>query len=108
VIGFDPVVGVRLGVMPGARGKLIKDLRVDRHLIGEDLNRGNPGSAQRLGEETAGDRQIPLLRNQNIDNLTELVDGSIQVDPPAADLHVRFIDEPAISRRMPARAGPRR
>jgi hypothetical protein len=30
VIGFDPIVAVLLGVMPGARGQLIEDLRVDR------------------------------------------------------------------------------
>jgi hypothetical protein len=46
-----------------------------------------------------------MLRDQNVNNLAELVDGSVQVDPPAADLDVRFIDEPAISRGMPARLG---
>ena len=105
MICFDPIVAVLLGVMPGARGQLIEGLRVDRCLVGEDLNGGNPGGVQRPGEETASSRQIPLFRDQNIDNLAELVDGSVQVDPPAADLDIRFIDEPAISRDMSAGTG---
>jgi hypothetical protein len=36
---------------------------------------------QRLGEESAGGREIPLLGNQDIDDLAELVDRPIQIDP---------------------------
>ena len=37
MIGFDSIVGVLLGVVPGARSHLIEDARVDRRLIGDDL-----------------------------------------------------------------------
>ena len=36
VVGFDGVVGVGLGVVPGARGQLVEDGRVDRCLVGDD------------------------------------------------------------------------
>jgi hypothetical protein len=61
VIGFDPVVAVLLGVMPGARGQLIEDLRVDRCLVGDDLNWGHPGGVQRPGEETASFIDEPAI-----------------------------------------------
>jgi hypothetical protein len=105
VIGFDPIVAVLLGVMPGTRGQLIDDLRVDRRLVGDELNGGKPGGVQRPGEEVASSRQITLCRDQHIDNLADLIDGSVQVDSPAADLDIRFIDEPAISRDMSAGTG---
>jgi hypothetical protein len=102
VIGFDPVIGALLGMVPGARGQLIKDPRVHRRFIGDDLDRGNRGGVQRLGEESVGSRQVPLLGHQNIDDLAELVDRPVQVDPPAADLYVGFVDKPAISCNVPA------
>jgi hypothetical protein len=40
VIGFEPVVGVLPGVVPGARGQLIEDTRIDRRFVGDDLDRG--------------------------------------------------------------------
>ena len=57
VVGFDPVIGVGLGVVPGARSQLIKDGRVDRCLVGDDLGRGRP-VLECLGEELAPSRRI--------------------------------------------------
>jgi hypothetical protein len=53
MIGFDPVVGVGLGVVPGARSQLIEDGRVDRCLVGDDLGRGRP-VLECVGEESVG------------------------------------------------------
>jgi hypothetical protein len=49
---------------------------------------GGPG-----GEEPAGRGRVPLLGHQHVDDLTVLVDGSVQVPPPAGDLDVGLIDE---------------
>jgi hypothetical protein len=48
------------------------------------------------GEEPAGGRQVPLLGHQHIDDLLELVDRAVEIDPPPDDLNLRFIDEPPI------------
>jgi hypothetical protein len=48
------------------------------------------------GEEPAGGRQVPLLGHQHIDDLPELVDRAVEIDPPPDDLNLRFIDEPPI------------
>jgi hypothetical protein len=57
------------------------------------------------GEESARGGQIPLLRDQDVNDLAELVDRSVQIDPPAADLDIRFVDKPTIAWGMPAWAG---
>ena len=49
------------------------------------------------GEESAGRRYVPLRGDQHVDDLPELVDRPVQIDPPAGDLDVGFVNEPAIS-----------
>jgi hypothetical protein len=60
---------------------------------------------QRVGDEPAGGRQIPLLRHQHVDDLPDLVDRPGEGDPPPSDLEVGFIGEPAISRAVSAGPG---
>jgi hypothetical protein len=43
--------------------------------------------------------------DQNIDNLTVLIDRAVQVGPAPGDLDVSLIDEPAITTRVPGGAG---
>lgn len=76
---------------------------VGRCAVGIDLGRVWT-ALERVGEEQAGGRQIPLLRYQHIDDLPILVDRPIQIRPPPGDFHIRLVYEPAISRGMPARA----
>jgi hypothetical protein len=40
---------------------------------------------------------------QDVDDLAELVDGPVQVHPPAADFDVVLVDQPAIPWGVPAR-----
>jgi hypothetical protein len=42
-------------------------------------------------EESAGSREIPLLGDQNIDHLPELVDRPVQISPPPSNLDVGLI-----------------
>ena len=54
------------------------------------------------GEESASGGQIPLLGDHDVNDLAELVDRSVQIDPPTADLDVRFVDKPTIACGVPA------
>jgi hypothetical protein len=48
-------------------------------------------------EECFRSRQIPTSRQHDVDDLTVLINGSVQVGPAACDLDVGFVDEPAIA-----------
>ena len=51
---------------------------------------------QGAGEESAGRRYVPLRGDQHVDDLPELVDRPVQINPPPGDLDVGFVNEPAI------------
>ena len=55
-----------------------------------------------VGEEPASGRQIPLLRDEDVDDLAELVNRAVQIDPASGHFDVRLIDKPPITGRMPA------
>jgi hypothetical protein len=81
MIGLDPVVGVLLGVVSGARSQLIEDTRVDRRLVGNDLHWGDLGGIQRPGEEAACRCGVPPLGEVDVDDLAELVYRPVHVTP---------------------------
>jgi hypothetical protein len=62
VIGFEPVVGVLLGAIPGRGRQLVEHLRVHRRLVGDDLDRRDFGRADGVTEETAGRRGVPARK----------------------------------------------
>jgi hypothetical protein len=53
VIGLDTVVGVLVGTMPRRGEQLVPHDRVGCRLIGDDLDRGDPGRADGLFEAPA-------------------------------------------------------
>jgi hypothetical protein len=55
-----------------------------------------------MGEEPASGDQIPFLSDQHVNDLPKLVNRTVQIDPLPGDLDIRFIDEPAIARHVPA------
>jgi len=71
--------------MAGGRHQLVEHARVGGRVISGDLNRGRP-VFQGVGEESPGGRQVALLADQHVDDLPELVDGPIQINPPSSDL----------------------
>src|SRR2546421_7734531 len=85
MIGLDRVIGVPLADM-ARRGQQLSDhSRVGRRLIGADLARAwavLPGT----GEEPASGRQVPLLTDQHVDDLSELVNRPVQIHPLPATL----------------------
>ena len=44
-------------------------------------------------------------REQHVDDLAELVDCPVQVTPPAEDLHICLVNEPAVPRIVPGGLG---
>jgi hypothetical protein len=63
-----------------------------------------PARSARVKNRRAA-RQITPGGEQHVDDLAVLVDGSVQIDPPAGNLDVCLIAEPAVTRGM--RAEPR-
>ena len=102
VIGFDHIIRILLEDMQGGRQQLIEYPEVGRRLVG-----GHLGWAwavlEWLGEEPTGGRQISFLCGADVNDLAELVDCSVQVNPPAGDFDVCLIDEPPIPWGVPAR-----
>jgi hypothetical protein len=78
VIGFDDVVRIPLQDMPRVRCEFIDDSRIDRRVIGDDLDRGWP-VGQGSGEERPRSRAIAPLGEQDVDDLAALIDRPTQV-----------------------------
>jgi hypothetical protein len=74
-------------------------------VVGDDLDRGDLRRAERPLEEPAGSGRIAPWGDEHVDDLAELVDGSVDVAPPSGDLHVGFVDLPAIADAVAAGPG---
>ena len=87
MVALNPVVGVRVGAMPCRWQQLLQRARVDRYLIGGDLDRRDLWSrADRLLEEPACCPHVPTWGDEHIDDLPELVNGAVNVAPRPATL----------------------
>jgi DNA-binding CsgD family transcriptional regulator len=71
VVGFDAVVRVPLGAVPGSRSQLVEHPGVDRGLVGDDLDRRDLGRADRPVEEPASRFGDPPGGHENVDDLPE-------------------------------------
>ena len=103
VVSFDRIIGVLLGHVRRGRDQFVDHPQVRAGLVGGDLD-GRRTLHQRLGEEPSSRCAVPLLGQQHVDDLAVLVDGPVQVPPPAGDLDVGLVDEPPVSGGMPERA----
>ena len=63
--------------MTGGRHQLIEHLRVGSRTVGGDFGRERP-VLKGAGKELASGRYIPLLGDQHVDNLSELVDHPVR------------------------------
>jgi hypothetical protein len=104
VISFHAVVRVLLQDVPRGRGDLVDQARVDRRPVGGDLNRGRTVS-QRADEECPCSRAVTAFGEQDVDDLSVLIDRAIEVVPAAGELDVGLIDKPSVAHRVPRRAG---
>ena len=48
-------------------------------------------------------RAVAAFGDQDVDDLSVLVDRAVEVGPTVGDLDVGLIDEPAVARRVPGR-----
>jgi len=81
VVGLNGVVGMDLCVMQGRRQQLVQDAGIDPVPVGGDLDRRDPGSIDRSGEEPPCRFSVPSWREEHVDDLAELVGGPEQVSP---------------------------
>ena len=104
VICLDRVVRVLLGDVQRRGDHLVEDPRVGWCAVGRDLGRDR-ARAQRPGEEAPSGRQVTARRQQNIDDLAMLIDSPVEIGPFTGDLQVGLIDEPPVTRSVPAQPG---
>jgi len=67
--------------LQGRRQQLVEDAGIDPVPVGGDLDRRDPGSIDRSGEEPPCRFSVPSWREENVDDLAELVGGPEQVSP---------------------------
>ena len=96
MVCLDRVVAVLLGDVTGGGQQLLEHPRVGRRPVGGHFGRCW-AVLQGTGEEPAGGVQNPFLGDEDVDDLTELVDRPIQIDPSPGDFDVCFIDEPPVA-----------
>jgi hypothetical protein len=86
-----------------AAGSSSPDGRVDRRLVGGDLDGRDLGRANRPLEESVGFLLVAPRRDEYVDDLPELIDSTVDVPPPSGDLHTGLIHLPAVADGVPAR-----
>ena len=86
VVGFYPIVGIPLDMVPGRWDQLVKDLRVDGRRVSHDLGRCHLQRADGAVEEAAGRLAVAALGDQDVDDLPVLVNCPVDVAPDAVDL----------------------
>ena len=97
-----------VGAVPCRRQQFLQHGRVDRRLIGGDLDGPDSGRADGLIEEPTGGLGVPARGDKHVDDLAELVDRAVHIAPPGGDLHIGLVHLPAVAdgvaagRRQPA------
>jgi hypothetical protein len=87
MVCFDRIVCVLLGDVTGAWQPLVERPWVGGRAVGGHFGRWWT-VLQRLGEELPGGFQITLFGDQDVDDLAELVDRSVQVNPSSRNFDV--------------------
>ena len=82
---FDHIIRILVEDMKGGGQQLIEYSWIHRSPVGVHLVRAWT-VVERAGEEPASGREIRFLRNEDVDDLTELVDRPVQIDPSSSDL----------------------
>src|SRR5829696_9037542 len=97
VIALDPVVGVPISAVPGCWQQVLQHGRVDRRLIGGDLDGRDPGRVNGLVEEPTGGLGVSARGDEYVNDLPELVDRTVDVTPAPSHLHIRLVHLPAVT-----------
>jgi hypothetical protein len=92
VIGLDRIIGVLLDVVPRLRDQLVEHGGVDRGGVGDDLAGCHLQCRERSSEEPSGRVGVAACRDEDVDDLSVLVDRPVYVAPDSVDFDVRLID----------------
>jgi hypothetical protein len=86
------------------RHELVHDGEERPGPVGHDFDRLAMG-AERGDEESPRRLGVALGRDVDVDDLAVLINGPVDVAPPARDLHVGLIHAPTVADRLAARPG---
>jgi hypothetical protein len=89
--------------MPCLRSEFVEQSRVSRRPVGGDLTRDCLGEYQWVLKEPPCSLSIAFGRDVDVDDLAKLVDRAVDVAPPASDLDVGLVGEPAVPDRVAGR-----
>ena len=104
VVSFDPIVGILSGVVKCGRQEFRNDSDQGVGSIGGDFSRLAVGG-DRTGKERCRSLQVTLLGQEHVDDLSVLVNCSVDVPPRPGDLHVGLVDEPVTTDAVATRPG---
>ena len=104
MVAFDAVVRVLRGVVKGRGHQPFDSGPKCWGPIGHDLDRLTM-RAERSTEEPSCRSEIASRRNEHVDDLAVLINGPVDVPPPARHLHVGLIHEPTVTDSMAIRSG---
>ena len=99
MISFHAVVAVLLQDVTSARDTFVEHPRIDRCPVGRNLDRRR-AVGQGAGEAHPGGRAVTTFGDQDVDDLTVLIDRAVEVGPAAGDLWRR---SPPCSTEYPVR-----
>ncbi|MDT5012074.1 MAG: hypothetical protein QOH57_3691 [Mycobacterium sp.] len=88
MVSFDAVVGVLLQDMVSSRDEALDHAGIDRRPIRRDFDRYR-SACQCSSEQRSSSLRVAARRDEDIDDLTVLIDRAVQVRPAAGDLHVK-------------------
>ena len=104
MVGLNAVVGVPIGAVPGRWQEVIEHHWVDRRLVSHDFAGLRAGRADGLLEEPTR-RRVALVGHEHVDDLSELIDGTVDVAPAASDPDVGLVNHPASADTVSAGPG---
>jgi hypothetical protein len=95
VVGFDPVVGVALDVMPRLGKNLVEYPKIARGLVSHHVDWRHDGDGKSTVKEPSGCAAVALRGDVHVDELAILIHCPVDIPPAAGDLDVSLIDLPA-------------
>ena len=102
MIRFDRAVRVLLDYVQRRRDQFVKDPQINVRAVGRDLYRDRARTQQCSSKEAPRGRQVTPRRQQDVDDLAMLIDGPVEIGPPAGDLHIGLVGEPPVTGSMAA------
>ena len=87
VICLNRIIPVLLDDVALGGQHVVEHARVSRGSVGAHLDRAR-AVCQGAGEEPASSREIPLLGPQHVDDLPELIDRPVQIDPVGLEYRI--------------------